>query len=86
MTIPTYYSIRFHSYDAHYDCTEYAGDVDYDTEAEARKAWNELIEEDEKYGVDEYEDMELLKCGNGEEPESLDYYEFEGSGNFDEEI
>lgn len=77
MTLPTYYTIRFHSYDSHYDCPEYAGEFDYDTEEEAREVWDEMIAEDKEYEIDEYCDMELLRCGNGEEPVSLDYYEFE---------
>lgn len=70
--LPTYYTVKFS------DDEGYAGEVDFDTFEEAKKAFDELVKNDVDGVWSDYSDMELLKCGNGEEPTLLDIYFFEG--------
>ena len=62
--VPTYYTIKFSDLDGYYD-----GESQFDTYEQAKQAFDELVKEDGQYGVYEYSMMELLKCGNGEEPD-----------------
>lgn len=79
MVLPTYYTIQFRSLDD-YGCSAYDFEAEFDTLEEAEKDFKQWIEDDEKMGVDDYVEMILFQCGNGEEPIELDSYEFEGIG------